>query len=249
MQNSAYRSRQAAYEALRALMLEQEMQPGDKLPSERDISLRLGFNRGTLRSAIARLIEEGALYAVQGSGTFVACPKFGRSLQDLQSLTQSVAGQGHRLDSVILSAGELPGDTALCRAFSTPDKTSFTEIVRLRSIDGDAALLEAAYIPVSFAPGLAQALQDGDSLYALLSARYGILPTRGEQRIGITYASDEESRLLDVAERQPLFWVESRTRDSQDRLFEYCRAVARPDTLYMTSVLTHRTAREDGAHG
>ena len=52
-------------------------QPGEKLPSENDLSNQLGISRQTVRKALSLLEEEGVVRRVRGSGTFVRKPGFG----------------------------------------------------------------------------------------------------------------------------------------------------------------------------
>lgn len=243
MGNAGYLSRQGAWENLLALIAEQELRPGDRLPPERELSERWGFSRGTLRSAVAALVREGKLYALHGVGTFVAVPRFERSLQGLESLSESVAKGGRRLSTSLLSAREVSRDAAFCAAFSLPEGAEMTQIIRLRRIDGCPSFIETAYVPLAFAPGLACRMGDDVSLYGVLENEYAIALRDGEQRIGITYASGEEGRLLEVKPGAPLFWVESKARDGEGRLIEYCQAVIRPDKVTMRSVL------RGGGHG
>ena len=59
-------------EYIRTWIESNRLQPGDKIPTERELSRLLGVSRLTVRQAIAELVEEGILYRVQGSGTYVA---------------------------------------------------------------------------------------------------------------------------------------------------------------------------------
>ena len=54
------------------LILRGVLTPGERLPSERELSERLGVSRPSLREAIAELQERGLLAAKAGSGIFVA---------------------------------------------------------------------------------------------------------------------------------------------------------------------------------
>ena len=49
-----------------------ELRPGDRLPPERELALRLGISRPSLRAGLRSLIAMGILRARQGSGTFIA---------------------------------------------------------------------------------------------------------------------------------------------------------------------------------
>jgi GntR family transcriptional repressor for pyruvate dehydrogenase complex len=52
-------------------MLDGRLKPGDRLPSERDLSVQLGVSRPSLREAIQKLAARGLLESRQGGGTFV----------------------------------------------------------------------------------------------------------------------------------------------------------------------------------
>lgn len=89
------RPREIAQEYLQAYMMEHDLQPHENLPPEREMCAMWDLNRSTLRSAIARLISAGRLYAVQGSGTRVS-PRFRRTMQDLQGFSEYAAACGLR---------------------------------------------------------------------------------------------------------------------------------------------------------
>lgn len=54
------------------LILRGILRPGERLPSERDLSERLGVSRPSLREAVAELQERGLLTTRAGAGIFVA---------------------------------------------------------------------------------------------------------------------------------------------------------------------------------
>lgn len=49
-----------------------ELRPGDRLPPERELALRLGVSRPSLRAGLRSLIAMGILRTKQGSGTYIA---------------------------------------------------------------------------------------------------------------------------------------------------------------------------------
>ncbi|MEZ5426910.1 MAG: FadR/GntR family transcriptional regulator [Pyrinomonadaceae bacterium] len=57
---------------LRDMIQRGELEPGDKLPPERDLAKLLGVSRPTLRAGIRSLTTVGILQSRQGAGTFVA---------------------------------------------------------------------------------------------------------------------------------------------------------------------------------
>lgn len=62
----------AVVRQIEQLILRGVLRPGDRLPSERELSDRMGVSRPSLREAIADLQERGLLESRPGSGVFVA---------------------------------------------------------------------------------------------------------------------------------------------------------------------------------
>lgn len=56
---------------VRALIAEQQLEAGMKLPAERQLAVQLGVSRNSLREALAKLVSEGVLISRRGGGTFV----------------------------------------------------------------------------------------------------------------------------------------------------------------------------------
>lgn len=59
-------------ESVRALLAEEEVAPGDRLPPERELAARLGVSRSSLREGLRRLTDLGIIESRQGSGTYLA---------------------------------------------------------------------------------------------------------------------------------------------------------------------------------
>lgn len=62
---------EAALQAIRKLIAEQGYAPGDSLPSQRDLAVRLGVSRASLREALSSLSALGVVSVLPGKGAFV----------------------------------------------------------------------------------------------------------------------------------------------------------------------------------
>jgi GntR family transcriptional repressor for pyruvate dehydrogenase complex len=92
-------------------ILSGELPPGNLLPSERDLSARLGVSRSVVREALGRLASLGLVKSVHGSGTRVQAPE---SKQVTVGYQRLLAAPGYRLED--LAAVRLPLETAIAAA-------------------------------------------------------------------------------------------------------------------------------------
>lgn len=65
-------SQQTAGRLYTTIVVEQQLQPGEKLPNEVELAQQLGVSRATLREAIRTLADRGVLEVRRGKGTFVS---------------------------------------------------------------------------------------------------------------------------------------------------------------------------------
>ena len=94
------------------------MQPGDRLPKERDLAARFATSRMTVRQALGLLVDEGRIYSIRGQGTFVAEPHVAKDAT-LTSFSQDMLARGHVPSSRLLAAVEVPAPAAVARAEQT----------------------------------------------------------------------------------------------------------------------------------
>jgi len=137
--------------------------PGDRLPSERDLSRRWRAARMTVRSATDALVAEGLVVRRHGSGTFVATPPVIRFL-GLTSFTQDMRDRGLELhilsgdrDAAVRPIAEALGIAQWRGGLKPADKIAFIEELKsqgrrvLMVGDGlnDAPALAAAHASLS----------------------------------------------------------------------------------------------------
>lgn len=72
----------------------EEFQPGEPIPSERELMEDYQVSRITIRKAIEELVAEGYLYKVQGKGTYVKTDEGSNNLFAITSCTEDVIRLG-----------------------------------------------------------------------------------------------------------------------------------------------------------
>lgn len=238
--------RDEALERIKWYIEQNHLAPRTKLPGERELCQLWGVNRATLRSAIQRLVNEGRLYSVKGSGTYVAPPKLERNLQDAKSTSESVRSAGFVLQSKVLDIQVLECSRSISQKLQIPLGRKVFYLSRLRIIDGTPYMLENCWANWELCPGLEEHDYTTESLYQVLNS-HGVYPVRGEEQVGITYATEEEAAQLHMTEGDYLFYRSGVTCDEVGCPVDYFKSVARPDKVRFSTVLYKRAKDGRGA--
>lgn len=217
-----------------------QLQPGDRVPSERELTDLHGVSRMTARQALAQLEAMGLLVRVQGRGTFVAVPKVEQPLIGLTSFTEEMHQRGLEPGSIVLSLGEVAAGRRIAGILRLAEMDPVYRIERLRLAGGAPMALEVSHIPVQHCPGLlAQGLHQR-SLYAVLAAEYSLHLTHASQSLEAILAGTYEAGLLHLPQGSPVLLLERVSRDRADRPLEFVQSYYRGDRYRFTAELVRR---------
>ncbi|MGC3003596.1 FadR/GntR family transcriptional regulator, partial [Streptomyces sp. G35A] len=129
---------QRAMERITAMIREGLLEPGDRLPTEREFAARLGISRSSMREAIRALTVLGVLEARHGSGVYVTRLETGDLLETFGVVAD--LSRGPRLAELLEVRRALESTaTALAAARITPE--------RLAEVGGHLAAMEATDDP------------------------------------------------------------------------------------------------------
>jgi GntR family transcriptional regulator len=199
-------------------------EPGQALPSERDLAQQLTLSRVTVRKAIEGLVADGVLVQRHGAGTFVT-ERIVKPLSRLTSFTEDLRARGLNPHSVFLAreTGEVTPDEAM--ALNLAPGSEVVRLYRLRYGADEPLAVEHSSIPraVLSDPDLVI-----DSLYAALE-KLGCRPTRGLQRLRAVNFNAEQARLLKVPVGSAGLALERRSFLADGRVVEFTRSWYRGD--------------------
>jgi len=218
-----------------------ELNPGDAIPSERALVIRLGVSRVTVRQAIADLVGAGVLERVQGKGTYLTGPQVDSRLH-LTSFSREMRARGLIPATVVLSAAEQPADDDVSYALRIRPGQSVVRVERLRTADGTPMAYEVGHYPSALFPGLLQ--RELGSLYDVFASEYGVVVSSGEQTVRAEAADAHQARVLGIAKRAPLL-VQERVTYAGDRAIEMSTSWYRADRYRIHMAITPRGAREN----
>jgi GntR family transcriptional regulator len=222
-------------------LIDAELHPGDAIPSERALVVRLGVSRVTVRQAIADLVEAGVLERVHGKGTYVTGPQVDSRLH-LTSFSREMRDRGLIPATVVLSATDEPAGDDVAYALRIRPGQPVIRVERLRTADGTPMAYEVGYYPAALFPGLLK--RELGTLYDIFASEYGVVVTSGEQTVRAESADAHQARILGIARRAPLL-VQERVTHAGDRVIELSTSWYRADRYRIHMAITPRGAREN----
>ncbi|MFD7457885.1 MULTISPECIES: FadR/GntR family transcriptional regulator [unclassified Streptomyces] len=117
---------QRAIERIKAMIADGTLEPGQRLPAERDLAAGLGISRSSVREAIRALTVLGVLEARHGSGVYVTRLEAGDLLETFGVVAD--LSRGERLVELLEVRRVLESTaTALAAARITPDRLAEVE--------------------------------------------------------------------------------------------------------------------------
>ena len=206
---------------LERVILSGELVPGDSLPSEREISARMGVSRSVVREALGRLASLGLVRSVHGSGTRVEVPS-GRPI--IIGYRRLLEQADYRLED--LAAVRLPLETTMA-ALAAARRTE-TDLARLEETQGvlaDADQPLEAHVEADLAFHAALAEATRNPLFGLVLAPMQKLLIESRRktlgRYGAALAHEHHARVLDAVRAGDADRAAQAMRDHIDANFQH----------------------------
>ncbi|WP_435170986.1 phosphonate metabolism transcriptional regulator PhnF [Falsirhodobacter sp. 1013] len=196
--------------------------PGDKLPSEAELSARFGVNRHTVRRALAELAARGLVHARRGAGVFVQEGRpvdypIGRRTR----LSQNLAAAGREAGRLILSMETRRANLAEAEALDLNPGAFVHAVEGISLADGLPLGMFRSVLPADRFPGMLEVLRQTPSITEALR-RQGVEDyTRSDTRLTAKRATATMALHLRLREGDPILRTVSINVDDRGRPVEY----------------------------
>lgn len=176
------------------------LKPGDKLPTEAQLTQRFKISRPALREALKLLEQDDVIYVEHGRGRFVSAlsaVQVDRPITVFESVTDMARHYGYTTVNKVLSISEETPDARVADSLRLSPASRLIRIERIRLHDDEPILYCIDYVPRSIIPAKLYDLDWSGSLMDLLE-EYGSRPRMSAASVSSVMLPD------DVVERHDL---------------------------------------------
>ena len=218
---------------LRKLDVNPEYQKWALLPDEVKLGAQLGVSRGTVRSAISKLVFEGILERKAGVGTRVCQRRVESGIRAWRSFTEEMAAKGIKVENFSVNYRLVPPSASAARALQLHAGTMVWRLDRVRGWDGKPVLQTTSWFHPRL--GLKGDEDFSSKLYSVLEKATGVRPHHAREEFLAVAADAQWAKMLGVPKGTPLLLREHTVFDPGNRAFEFAevRYVSSRFTLTM----------------
>lgn len=212
-----------------------DLDEGAAVPAERELALRFGVARETVRQALHDLLVAG-LIERRGRGTVVSRPKLVQPLS-LQSYTEGALRMGRKPGRILVTWEDVEATTDMASALDISAGDPVMHIERVLLADGQRIGLESTFLHRHRFGRLIETFDPATSLYAAIEAE-GIRFGSALERIETALPSPREAELMESTTAMPMLLLNRRSVDTEGVPIEMVRGLYRGDRIAFETLLT-----------
>lgn len=217
-------------EDLKSRINSSEFSVGDVLPTEKSLMEHYSYSRITIRRAIDELVSIGLLEKKQGFGTVIVDKQMTGDLFILRSTLEYTTAVNKTVFYKVVCFNLTNPPEKIRELLDLNQDEKVYYIRRLKTIDGEASIVEDSYMPISLFPELNIKILE-QSKYNYIDHETDYVIEGASQEFLAEIPDAEVYRLLDIDPSNPLLKIESLGNFEDGRLFEFTEIWHKPDSF------------------
>ena len=187
------------------LIAEQNLKPGNKIPTEIELCRQSGYSRMTINKALNHLADAGQIVRTRGKGSFVASPSVHKQISQFSSFTDDMRSIGLKAGSKLLSYSVIHSieNPLVQEKLQLEDDDLIHDFIRLRTGNETPIAISHTWISEKFVPMIPPA-QLEHSLVIYLKEQYSIKPEHVEVTFSAKTPTAEQKKLLQLNRQEAL---------------------------------------------
>jgi phosphonate metabolism transcriptional regulator PhnF len=198
-----------------------QLRPGDRLPTEYELSREFMVNRHTVRRALSCLQQKGMVETTQGRGSFVRRPTSPMTLHRRPRFSDAVRREGREPSTRTLKLDVRPADAKVAQELGLKPGKPVVYLSRLRLIDGEPTGLSAHSFSFERFPTFIEMYRARGTITQTLIDSGALDYTRRQTVISARLPTARECELLRLPRHVPLLIRRYLNIDGLGRPLEY----------------------------
>lgn len=215
---------------LKKMIKEENLQSGDKVPSENEIAELNEVSKATVRRALMALVKEGVLFREQGKGTFVAEKDYQTNgmVNILENSTGRMKIEGVSMKSKVLKFEYVIPNEEIRKNLKLPADTEI--VIKVKKIvkdDGDPIVIENSWLSFELFSDLEKELLDNKTLYEIFRTEYNYELDKSQNIIKPVELNKYQKDLLEMYEKNCGLLLKRKTMSKTGQVLEFSRCIYR----------------------
>jgi len=195
---------QQLYDLIKSEISSGYYKPGDRIPSEQELSQSYDVSRITVRKAMEMLTEDNFIIKRPGKGSFVTPKKIDEDLSGKQSFSMTCEYNALSSKSLILSQDVREATSFDIDQLKVDKGSRIIHLKRLRYADDIPIMVESIYMRYDLFSYIMDLDMANHSLYAEISRQFPEETRKIKRSVEISIATPEQCNLLQLPKGAPL---------------------------------------------
>jgi GntR family phosphonate transport system transcriptional regulator len=195
--------------------------PGERLPTEAELSAFFQVNRHTVRRALEELSRDGLVRVEQGRGSFVAEDVLDYAVEARTRFSEWIRKHNKEPSGQVLQLREIPSDQRVAAGLAVRAGSRVVLLERLGFADDLPVSLTRHYFPVMRLNGMLEALRASPRVTDALRAVGVDDYLRQQTRVTARLPTQAEADMLRTARNRPVLVTENTNVDRAGAIVEF----------------------------
>ncbi|WP_294603184.1 GntR family transcriptional regulator [uncultured Lactobacillus sp.] len=207
-----------------------------KLPSERQLLVKYGVSRNTVRLALQDLEERGLIYRLHGKGTFVSSTFLNQpNIGGMYSFSEELKRTGQKASTENQSLDLITPDKNIAAQLNLEPTEKTYKLVRLRLANNEPRIFSTSYLPEKIFPELVIDDLKSKPLYTVMKEKYNQISVMAFEDVEAVCLNAKESKNLAEEVGSPSLKIFRKTINDKNVPVEFTISLARGDKFVYRS--------------
>jgi DNA-binding GntR family transcriptional regulator/mannitol/fructose-specific phosphotransferase system IIA component (Ntr-type) len=208
-----------------------------KFPGEVELADSLGVSRGSLRKAMAILIDKGLVVQIHGKGTFAGHPMEDTAFTGRLSIYQDLMLMGLPFTTTVLEQRIMPAPEKQARELDISPAEAVFYLKRLRYVKGAPLVVQESFFTAARFGGLMGEDFTHAGMVETVERHYGITLEWASNTVSVARATTSIAHLLEIKVGDPVLLSETVMFDDTGNKVETGYSWFRPEKFRLKTTI------------